>query len=341
MTLRILALFLIFAVVLSGCQRRTDARMYIYCSETFWYAMQDQALFFQRLYQAEIVLIPLRAERTVVESEHHVEIGRNYRDPVPWVMIQRDDTPVVPQNQLNHEIEDQIRRISQSQIGDLFLSDSQRQLDLVRRTGLSSREFHVCYLTLTMLVHIGNPHQLRSARDVLDSNLILGIMDPSFDGLGEASWQVLSRIVPGGEAEMPMNLIRVYERQYDLLEALEYGDIDAALVWNATSQISFLLIKYANDYYESNEQQLRQAERRRNHERLRDILQAIHRHIIDEYTFAEEVPLRDNPGERYVMAIQLVSLGSAVNFRHCLRFADYMRSNLAREILRRFGFVAE
>ena len=275
--------------------------------------------------------------------ENAVEIDRNSLNPVPWAMLQQQEEAITLEepSQLNPDIEEQIKRIAQIQIGDLFLTDSQRQLDMLRSTGLASREFTVCFLTLSMLVPWGNPHGFASAKDVLDAHARLGIMDPSFDGLGEASWQVLSQIVPGGAEEIPMHLVHIYERQYDLLEALEYGNIDAALVWDATSQISFLLAKYAPKYYETNETQIRHAERRRDRARMREIAQTIHLHIAEEYIFAEEVQIKDNPGERHVVPVQLVALGSTSNIRHCIRFADFMRSTLAREIMRRYGFVTE
>jgi ABC-type molybdate transport system substrate-binding protein len=64
-------------------------------------------------------------------------------------------------------------------------------------------------------------------------------------------------------------------------------------------------------------------------------------HLLDERSFAEEVPLLENPEERYVVAIRLVALSSAHNFGQCERFADYLRSNQGKAILRRFGFVVE
>jgi len=166
-------------------------------------------------------------------------------------------------------------------------------------------------------------------------------MNPSFDGLGEASWIVLNRIFSGDESAIPMELIHLFDRQYDLLEALELGSIDAALVWNATSQINFLLIKYADEYNEANRGIIREAERRKNWEGLRDILRAMHQHLVETYIFAEEVPLTENPDERLVVAVQLIALSSATNFGHCQRFADFMRSRQGKEVLRRFGFVVE
>jgi len=323
-----------------GCGPRQETRLYIYCSETFWYAMQEEALFFNKIYGTKIVLIPIRAERTSGVTENGIEVGNGHRAPAPWGLLLREEI-IAPSTQINPDIEEQIERIERSHLGDLFISDSPRHLDKVRNTALSAGEFPICYLTLSMLVPTGNPHQFRSVKDVLGTNRRLGMMNPSFDGLGEASWTVLGRIFSGDESAIPMEYIHFFERQYDLLEALELGNIDAALVWDATSQINFLLIKYADEYNAANERAIREAERRRDREGLLSILQAMHQHLVETRSFAESVPLTENPDERLIIAVRLVALSSATNYGHCKRFADFMRSHLGKEILRRFGFVVE
>ena len=341
---RLFFLLVLCSVFFFGCGPRKDVQLYIYCSETFWYVMQEEALFFNKIYGSQIILIPIRAERTSERTEGAIEIGSDHSGPSTWLSMPSDH--VVPPItdipfQINPDIEWQINRIAEEHFGDMFLSDSPRHLEKVRTTALSAGEFPFCYLTLTMLVPMGNPHQFRSVKEVLDTHRRLGIVDPSFDGLGEASWHVLGKIVPGGESAIPMELLRLYERQYDLLEALELGNIDAALVWNATSQSNFLLTKYADSYNRTYEKEIREAERRKNQERLRFILQAIHQDIVETKSFAEEVPLTENPDERHVVAVRLAALSSAFNYEHCKRFADFIRSNRGREILRRYGFVVE
>ena len=335
-------LFLFCIVAFGGCRPKPDPQLYIYCNETFWYAMQEEALFFNKIYGCQIFLLPIRAERTADKTAKSVEIGTERRGPVQWRSMPREQTaPETPRPLLNPDIERLIERMSENHFGDIFLSDSQKHLDKVRQSALAANDYPVCYLTLTMLVPAGNPHQFHSIKDVLDTNRKLGIMSPSFDGLGEASWQMLDKIVVGGEFAVPRELVQFYERQYDLLEALEQGNIDAALVWNATSHLCFLLVKYADEYNALYEKFMREAERKKNKELLRSILKTICDHIVEERSFAEEVPLHENSEERYVTAIRLVTLSSADNFGHCERFADFMRSNQGKEILRRFGFTVE
>jgi len=306
--------------------------------------MQEEALFFNKIYGFQVILIPLRASRTPGTADEPVEINSDRRVPVLWRSMPKDQTPPPATNShaaINADIERQIERIAELGLGDLFLSDSQKQIAKLQKLALSVNEFPVCYLTLTMLVSEGNPYRFRSAKDVLESNRKLGIVDPSLDGLGESSWKMLGNIVPGGESAIPTELVQIYERQYDLLEALEQGNIDAALVWNATSLASFLLIKYADAYNAASEDVMREAERKKDDAKLRIILQNVYDLLIETESFAEEVPLIDNPGERCVIAVRLVALGTASRYGCCERFADFMRSRQGKDILRRFGFVTE
>jgi len=352
-------LLLVSALLLSGCQPEEDTRLYIYCTETFWYVLQEEANVFNRTHDFQIVLIPLRAERNsgntanVGNAAGILEIGTGRHAPIPWQImpIKEDDeeetevVPVAPSTQVHPDIVRQIERISNEHFGDMFLSDSLSHLNKVRNTALSANDFPICYLTLTMLVSLGNPHHVHSVKEVLDTGRRLGMMNPSFDGLGEASWKVLERILPDGVSAIPGERIQLYERQYDLLEALEQGNIDAALVWSAASQTTFLVVKYAHQYFAAHEEAIRRAERRDDQKRRQSIIQAVYREIhgdiAEKLRFAEEVPLTANPDERQVVAIRLVALSSTSHHGRCQRFADFMRSHQGKAVLRRHGFAAE
>jgi ABC-type molybdate transport system substrate-binding protein len=337
-------LLLLCTTTFFGCGPKETPQLYIYCNETFWYVMQEEALFFNKIYGFQIFLIPVRADRTS-KQDSSVKVGTDSLALAQWLGMSED--PIAPDRrardphaQINSDIKSQIESISASRFGDLFLSDSTKQHDKIREDALSTNEFPVCYLTLTMLVQEDNPYRFRSIKDVLESNRQLGIVDPSIDGLGEASWKVLGKIA-GSEAAIPMDCVRLYERQYDLLEALEEEKNDAALVWNATNQVTFLLVKYVDKYNAANEDLLRAAERRKDWKKLREILQNIREMLIEDHSFAEEVPLTENPNERCVVAVPLVALGTATNYGHCVRFADYIRSKRGKDVLQRFGFVTE
>ena len=338
----IAALLVLCAATVFGCGPSPAPTLYIYCNETFWYVMQEEARAFNKIYGIRIVLIPLRVPDAAAET---VEIDGNQDGPVAWRSMpgQSTVTQVTPRAQIHPEIERQIARISDESFGDLFLSDSTKHREKLNEEALSlsSGDFPVCYLTLTMFVPKGNPYQFHSVKEVLETKRRLGIVDPSRDGLGDSSWTVLGRIVPGGEPAIPMELVQLYERQYDLLEALEEKKIDAALVWNATSQVNFLLTKYASEYNTKNEKILNEISRQQNWQKLPLVLREMSETLVNEKRFAEEVPLTENPDEHFVMMVRLVALSSTSNFVYGKRFADFMRSNQGKEILRRFRFIPE
>ena len=342
----IVALLLLCTIAFFGCGPKQPPTLYIYCNETFWYVMQEEGIFFNKAYGFRVILVPIRAPRTSNEVLETIEIDGDPRAPAQWRSMPELQTlpqDVEPHSQIHPEIKRQIDRIAEEKFADLFLSDSKRQLEQLQITALSTSEFPICYLTLAILVPRGNPHQIRSIKDALESSRRLGIVEPSIDGLGESSWEVLEKIA-GGASAIPMELVQLYERQYDLLEALEQGKIDAALVWNATSHTNFLLAKYADEYNTKFAEDLREAERRRqkgNREVLQEVIRKIAIILVQENSFAEEVPLTDNPDEHHVVAVWLVALSSTSNYGYCKRFADFMRSNQGKEILRRFKFVTE
>ena len=322
--------------------------LFIYCNETFWYVMQEEAIYFSEIYGSQVSLIPLRASRT--PAEETVKITSSSSTPVPWRPKEPEQTispapTLPPRNSVHAEIEQQIKRIETEFFGDLFLSDSQKHQEKLQRLALSVKEFPVCYLTLTMLVPKGNPLDIHGIKEALKSNRTLGIVDPSVDGLGESSWNVLEKVSkkmdPEGMGEIPMKLIQIYERQYDLLEALEKKNIDAALVWDSTSLASFLLTKYAETYNTENEEILREAARKKDRTVIQAILREMYKHLMETKNFAEVVPLTENPNERCVIAVKMVVLGTTSQVGHCERFADFMRSEQGKSIFRRFGFVAE
>ncbi|MDR0522415.1 MAG: substrate-binding domain-containing protein [Planctomycetaceae bacterium] len=343
----------------AGCGSRELPPLYIYCNETFWYVMQEEAAVFSRLYGFQIIMLPVGSRDAGSEesgnADHHaennaetgVEInGRTSpnQPPVPWQsMPKRVMESVVnrdPQAQIHPDIDKEIDGIAISGLGDLFVTDSKKQVMKLQKSALSAGAFPVCYLKLVLLVPKGNPHQFKSAKEVLDARRKLGIVDPSLDGLGEKSWEMIHRLSPGHPPEVSADLIKMFSRQYDLLEALEKKEIDAALAWDATSEMNFLLIKYSDEYNETYKPLLQEVGQGKNRQQnIRAVLQEIGPLMLKEKGFAESVPLTDVPNERTVEAVSVVALGTAADYGYSVRFADFIRSPQGQRILKNFGFT--
>ncbi|GHT18743.1 hypothetical protein FACS1894189_6990 [Planctomycetales bacterium] len=366
-----------------GCGRRESVVIELYCSETFWYVMQEEARAFYSIYGMRVVMIPIRAERTdeklepVAEEEPMPDISTDTstdlsrRTPAPWRSLPKNITappppekpdapqPVIRENpvnrinpakqqqnvQFNADILKQITFLNEGSSGDLYLTDSARQITKIRELALSVHEYPFCYLTLNLLVHNGNPHQFDSVRSVFKQNRRIGIVDPLKDGLGETASEMLAKTT-AIDPNIPAELILQFDRQYDLLEALELGKIDAALVWNASNLSTYLLTKYAAEYNARYRELLDEAEKSQDIEKIRNVLKAVNAELLDEKSFAEYVPLPasddpDQTNERRVISIPLISLSSAAEYGYGQRFADFLRSSRGREILERFGFTVK
>ena len=104
---RSVALLLLCIPLAFGCGPRYVPPMYIYSTETFWYVMQEQALFFNKIYGTQIRLIPVRAERTESAIENGIDITADHHAPRPWRFMEEREVReevVVPRAQLHPDI---------------------------------------------------------------------------------------------------------------------------------------------------------------------------------------------------------------------------------------------
>ncbi|MDR3182264.1 MAG: substrate-binding domain-containing protein, partial [Planctomycetaceae bacterium] len=243
--------FSLFVILLCGCAPKEKPTLYVYCSETFWYVMQEEGIVFHEIYGFNLRIVPVRGK--IIEDKTDtvkIESGADTDTaptPAPWRSRPTAETGGTKTGNalhtgLNKEISDQLEALSNNRFGDIFITDSQNQINKLRQLALISGEPPLCHLTLTLLTATDNPKQLTSVKSVLDGQYKLGIVDPAIDGLGEASWNIVTKIISekitsddgSGQDTVPENL-RQFSRQYELLEALESGEIDAALVWNTAS----------------------------------------------------------------------------------------------------------
>jgi ABC-type molybdate transport system substrate-binding protein len=377
-------LLLVFCI--SGCGKRDTSPLYLYCTETFWYVMQDQCVAFNELYGYSIVMVPVRSQLDIQADSVNIDNTAApaeitlQRAPMPWKSLPKNNAitpespPSTPENQqsdnpqnTSHNVTEQtvdqpkqptpsvplvqhkdkeidkdivaeIAALNEKNFGDIFITDSKKQLGKLSELALIANQRPLCYLSLSLLTATGNPRHFTSIKSVLTSNRKLGIIDPAKDGLGEASWVVLSKIVPGGAETIAPEQIRKFDRQYELLDSLENGGIDAAIVWDSTSVASFLLAKYGPEYNSVYAEFLHEAAQSRNTEKIRTVLRAVYEELLSERDFGQRISLAENPDERYVIQVQSVAMSSARVIRLSERFTDYLLSNQGKVIFQKFGF---
>ncbi|MDR3233471.1 MAG: substrate-binding domain-containing protein [Planctomycetaceae bacterium] len=351
--------FCVFSVVVFGCAKEEKPALYIYCSETFWYVMQEECIVFHEIYGFKTVMIPVRGKLTEEESAGMTAEQTDSESvpaPAAWRSSPNRNAASggkagrTVQTEMNEDIKNQLNTLAVRRFGNIFLSDSQNQINKLRQLALISGEPSLCHLTLTLLTATDNPKQLTSAKSVLDGQYTLGIVDPAIDGLGEASWNIVTKIISekaaskkkvsdaGSGHDAPPENLRQFSRQYELLEALESGEIDAALVWNTASVKEFLLLKYAEEFNQMFAPLLDEAKKSKNRERIRSVLKFVYDELMDEKIFGEEVSIVNNPNERCVISVPIIVMTTSETIGYSQRFADFLISNEGKAVLRKFGF---
>ncbi|GHT21821.1 hypothetical protein FACS189419_03320 [Planctomycetales bacterium] len=342
-------LLAILLLVLTGCGKGKEEVLYLYCSETFWYVMQEECVAFYKIYGIRVIMIPIRPQQNGNKTENVVIAGGNDdaspQVPAPWQSMPKktsseetgSEKPKV-QSVLDPEIAKQLTGIESNSFGDVFISDSQQQIDKIRELALDGGERPVVYLSLTLLTATDNPKQLTSVKSVIEGNCKLGIVNPSIDGLGEASQSVLSKIADGMKT-LPLHQVRQFERQYELLDALEKGEIDAALVWDATSLTTFLLAKYAQEYNDTYGVLLKEAQKSESPEKIKAVLLTVYEKLLADKKFGQSVSLSGNPEERYVINVPMIALSSSMVIARSQRLSDFLLSNQGKLIFKKFGFL--
>lgn len=293
--------------------------------------MWEETQVFKRLYGVDVVLIPILPyppkEEAIDETEAKKQASVKEesapvrRIPSTWRsrpkgqrFLSRD------QLVLDHRISGLVSSLADNQqYGDLYLSDSPEQLESLRHQSLASHEYPFCYLTMVLFVAAGNPYDIDSTQSVLEKKLRLGIASPSCSGMGSTAWSIISKTetataVRESAEERLQESIVVYDHYPELFAALERGELDAALAWDAlayqTEEFASVVSLGTNPPKDS----------------------------------PDELPNDERESERFaqerrVIQQSLISLRVSNEEGYGRRFADFLISTQGQEILRKHGFV--
>ncbi len=237
-------LFLVLVLFGAGCGgKKEPIQLDFYCSETFLTVMSEEASLFESVYGIRLRLRPIFLvldERPVAEQAASTETAESDPEPKRRALSSwrgrpsEHRLPKSGETKMNQEVSDLVLAIAENKrSGDLFLTDSERQLELLKSGTTASFEYSFALLSLELLTERGNPHGIKSVAELLKSGLKLGIANPAHDGMGEAAFRLAerySRSLTGNQGE---ERIIVFERHDKLLAGLQEKKVDAVLVWKS------------------------------------------------------------------------------------------------------------
>ncbi|MDR3197195.1 MAG: substrate-binding domain-containing protein [Planctomycetaceae bacterium] len=352
--------FLTFSI---GCWRGEEpVVLNFYCSETFWHVMQEETKAFQQIYGVHTVLIPISLPeqndppQSNQQSSDTSTNNTSTKMPPLWKNRPKNQNHFQSGNiVLDPKIESLIEKLSDSRHGDVYLTDSSLEIDRLKSFLLVTHEYPFCFLTMTLYVPKGNPLQIYSVHDVFEKQLQLGITSPSKDGSGYVAWSILSDSSDDSKKiNIQEELIRQFDRQYDLWDALENEEIDAALVWDAANLKTYLRTKYADEYYKRYKIRFDEAKKKWDTNEIIRLIDEMYEELYKEKDFVEKISLSGTSlseenskkqnetilgKEHRVIRISLISLSTTLHDKQIRRFSDFLISNQGRKILQKHGFT--
>jgi ABC-type molybdate transport system substrate-binding protein len=351
---------LLFVTVTVGCwSAKEPVVLNLYCSETFWHVMQEETQAFQQIYGIQTVLIPISLpEQSDSPQSEPQSSGTSTQTPLQRKNRSKNQNySYSKQIVLDPAIASLIEELSNNRYGDIYLTDSTLEIDQLRSFLLATHEYPFCFLSMTLCVPKGNPQQIYSVHDVFEKQLQLGITRPSKDGSGLAACDILSGYSDDPKKIRIQNeLVQQFESQYDLIEALENEEVDAALVWNTANLKTYLHTKYADEYYKRYEKRFDNAKQQWNIDEIAKLIEEMNKELYAEKDFAEKIilsgtSLSDKKSEEQsetqtepvrkehrVIQVALISLNT-LHDKHVRRFSDFLISNQGKKILKKHGFT--
>ncbi len=197
---------------------------------------------FQMEYRAYVVLLPIAPAAdpkidTPKSTSSHIRSDA-WPSPAPWRnRPQNRPLSKTSEIRLNQNIVDLITSFEKGRSGSLFLTDSTLERAELDKLNLVLHQYPFCQLTMVLLLRKNldekTVSQIASVRDFQSQNLVLGVTNPTRDGMGLAAINMISQNHTLVDASLLNELIRYYDSHESLLAALEQGEVDGILVWDS------------------------------------------------------------------------------------------------------------
>ena len=195
--------------------------------------MKEEAAWFASVYGVRVRLLPIFIPDKEEPLLKEPETEPKRRSPAPWRTRPTERRTIAPGRiVLNSRISELIAAIAdRTRYGDMYLTDSSKQAEMLHEGAAVAREYPFCVLTLTLLIAKDHPLQIDSVQSLLDADRRLGIVDPTLDGMGETAFRVISKYLRVTDEGRPDERITLFDKHDKLLTALKNREVDAALVW--------------------------------------------------------------------------------------------------------------
>lgn len=122
-----------------------------------------------------------------------------------------------------------------SQRGDLYIPGESYYMTQARQKKFIVKDAIVAGMTMVLIVQPGNPKRIRSLQDLTRQGLRLGMGDYESVAAGKAAREALTRA--GIFGQVRKNVIMTALNVIELGNAIKLGNLDAAIVWDATSAL--------------------------------------------------------------------------------------------------------
>jgi len=219
-----------------GCSKKPEPPVLrIFCCEVHWNVMKEEAAWFASVYGVSVRQTPIYVPDKEEPPPKEPETDSKRRSPAPWRTKPTERRTVTPGRiVLNGRISELIAAIAdRTRYGDMYLTDSSKQAEMLHEGAAVAREYPFCVLTLTLLVAKDHPLPIDSVQSLLDADRRLGIVDPALDGMGETAFRVISKYLRVPDEGRPDERITLFDKHDKLLTALKNREVDAVLVWES------------------------------------------------------------------------------------------------------------
>ncbi|HBT77661.1 MAG TPA: hypothetical protein DEB39_12240 [Planctomycetaceae bacterium] len=323
MFFRHIPFLLLSAALLSGGCSKKPQPLVVYCSEIFVEPMERLGGHFQVMTGKKVILFQsdLPPDFEIRDREENAvsrpgQSGSSSTAVAPSTVVSSKDYVPAPEG-IAPEILRLIKQAETPGYGDLWLCDSPRQADYMQKRGRVVGKTPLCNVTPVLLVPSGNPHRLLALSDIATQGKILGAMKWDRGGLGEVAEQLVKTWE--NDRGKPDELrILLYDTEWELVEAVRHGQVDAAIVWDAARRFNRPPNRRGGN---------RPGDGRSGEDTAGDASKTLPFELLEW-----------NTGERIVVPVEILSLSSTVDYSLPPKMLHFLLSKKANEEFRAAGF---